>query len=208
MMGFSSSAALSATLWPPSELLCRAWVTTLLVEWVDQARVTQSYSPVWTGPALWADQPESTWSRKIGGSEVKFKRMRDMVMALSRVVGGLVMVIPVLQCLTSLTYHFGDGTYFRGTVDNTGRPAQGELYTKDQQLRWTVTALKLVKRQNPGTMALGGEDSSTGRESGERLATLTREDFFMARCVWAEKFARHEQWAYLKHNKWPTSFLT
>ena len=30
MMGFSSSAALSATLWPPSELLCRAWVTTLL----------------------------------------------------------------------------------------------------------------------------------------------------------------------------------
>ena len=39
------------------------------------------------------------------------------------------------QCLTSLTYHFGDGTYFRGTVDNTGRPAQGELYTKDQQLR-------------------------------------------------------------------------
>merc|ERR1711899_300592 len=46
------------------------------------------------------------------------------------------MVLPVLQCLTSLTYHFGDGTYFRGTVDNTGRPAQGELYTKDQQLRY------------------------------------------------------------------------
>ena len=66
---------------------------------------------------------------------MKFKRMKDMVMALSRVVGGLVMVLPVLQCLTSLTYHFGDGTYFRGTVDNTGRPAQGELYTKDQQLR-------------------------------------------------------------------------
>jgi len=62
-----------------------------------------------------------------------------MVMALSRVVGGLVMVLPVLQCLTSLTYHFGDGTYFRGTVDNTGRPAQGELYTKDQQLRYNGT---------------------------------------------------------------------
>ena len=56
-----------------------------------------------------------------------------------------------------------------------------------------MTALKLVKRQNPGTMALGGEDSSMGRESGERPATLTRADFFMARCVWAEKFARHEQ---------------
>merc|ERR1712039_900025 len=48
-------------------------------------------------------------------------------------------VLPVLQCLTSLTYHFGDGTYFRGTVDNTGRPAQGELYTKDQQLRYNGT---------------------------------------------------------------------
>ena len=47
-----------------------------------------------------------------------------------------------------------------------------------------MTALKVLKRQNPGTMALGGEDSSMGRESGKRLATLTREDFFMARCVW------------------------
>ena len=56
-----------------------------------------------------------------------------------------------------------------------------------------MTALKVVKRQNPGTMAVGGEGSSMGRESGKRPATLTREDFFMARCVWAEKFARHEQ---------------
>merc|ERR1712212_396164 len=60
-------------------------------------------------------------------------RMRDMVTALARAAGGLVWLIPVLQCLT---YHYGDGTYFRGTVDSTGRPAQGELYTKDQQLRY------------------------------------------------------------------------
>ena len=49
-----------------------------------------------------------------------------------------------------------------------------------------MTALKVLKRQNPGTMALGGEDSSMGRESGKRMATLTRADFFMARCVWVE----------------------
>ena len=55
-----------------------------------------------------------------------------MVMAFARVAWGLVWLIPVLQCLT---YHYGDGTYFRGTVDSTGRPAEGELYTKDQQLR-------------------------------------------------------------------------
>ena len=55
-----------------------------------------------------------------------------------------------------------------------------------------MTALEVLKRQNPGTMALGGEDSSMGRESGKRLVTLTRADFFMARCVRAEYFARHE----------------
>ena len=42
--------------------------------------------------------------------------MRDIVTALARVAGGLVWLIPVLQCLT---YHYGDGTYFRGTVDST-----------------------------------------------------------------------------------------
>ena len=60
------------------------------------------------------------------------KDMRDTVMAFARAAGGLVWLIPVLHCLT---YHYGDGTYFRGTVDSTGRPAEGELYTKDQQLR-------------------------------------------------------------------------
>merc|ERR1719150_3327859 len=126
-------------------------------------------------------------------------------MALSRVVGGLVMVLPVLQCLTSLTYHFGDGTYFRGTVDNTGRPAQGELYTKDQQLRYNGTwrgglfhgkgVWKEAGHTYKGGFLYGkaagegvwetdkGEDFSMGRESGERLATLTREDFFMARLL-------------------------
>jgi len=59
--------------------------------------------------------------------------MREMVTGLTRAAGGLVWLIPVLQCLT---YHYGDGTYFRGTVDSTGRPAEGELYTKDQQLRY------------------------------------------------------------------------
>ena len=34
-----------------------------------------------------------------------------------------------------LTYQYGDGSYFRGSVDSMGRPSQGALFTEKQQLR-------------------------------------------------------------------------
>ena len=41
----------------------------------------------------------------------------------------------LVPTLHSLIYHYGDGSYFRGEVDSMGRPREGELYNKDQQLR-------------------------------------------------------------------------
>jgi len=41
-----------------------------------------------------------------------------------------------VTALHSLTYYYGDGSYFNGTVDSMGRPRQGELYTENQQLRY------------------------------------------------------------------------
>lgn len=42
-------------------------------------------------------------------------------------------LVPILH---SLTYQYGDGSYFNGTVDYMGRPSQGELYSQNQQLRY------------------------------------------------------------------------
>ena len=42
-------------------------------------------------------------------------------------------LVPVLHCLT---YHYGDGSYFLGEVDTMGRPSEGALFNKNQQLRW------------------------------------------------------------------------
>ena len=105
--------------------------------------------------------------------------MRDIVTALARVAGGLVWLIPVLQCLT---YHYGDGTYFRGTVDSTGRPEEGELYTKDQQLRLTLQKDgHLVSTITVGTMEAGEEVFSMGGECGMKAVTPTPAAFFMER---------------------------
>ena len=99
-------------------------------------------------------------------------------MAFARVVGGLVWLIPVLQCLT---YHYGDGTYFRGTVDSTGRPAEGELYTKDQQLRYFCQNEVVSSLQCKGTMEAGEEVFSMEEVSGMKGVTPTLEAFFMER---------------------------
>ena len=110
----------------PGELFCsgEAWVTTPLLG-LHRRQLAAGGRSERNRLSKHGERPAVKWT----------SRMRDIVTALARVAGGLVWLIPVLQCLT---YHYGDGTYFRGTVDSTGRPEEGELYTKDQQLRLTL----------------------------------------------------------------------
>jgi len=46
------------------------------------------------------------------------------------------LLLPLLSVASCLTYHFGDGSFFVGTVDEGGRPKQGVLYRKKDQVHY------------------------------------------------------------------------
>lgn len=187
MMGFSSSAALSATLWPPSELLCRAWVTTLL-------RPVSGPSSGYTELLASLDWPRALSRSCRVNMESKDWRQWSEIQEDEGHGDGIVQGGGGL----------GHGAPGAAVLDQPHLPLWGRhLLPGHRRQHWqTCTGRALhkrptaevncdsfegfVKRQNPGTMALGGEDSSMGRESGKRPVTLTRADFFMARCVSAE----------------------
>jgi len=71
----------------------------------------------------------------------------------------------VLLCphvLQSLTYHYGDGSYFTGSVDSMGRPSQGLLYTEKQTLRYNGT-FKGGQFHGSGTWEGDGGHKYTGQ---------------------------------------------
>ena len=48
----------------------------------------------------------------------------------------LVLLLPFHCVCSSLTYHYGDGSYFTGTVDGDGRPKEGVQYSREEYLRY------------------------------------------------------------------------
>ena len=64
-----------------------------------------------------------------------------------------------------LTYHYGDGSYFKGTVDSHGRPSQGEFYNEDGILTYNGS---FVGGQYDGYGVMYGEDGAQYQGSFRR----------------------------------------
>ena len=70
----------------------------------------------------------------------------------------------VSEC-SVLTYHYGDGSYFKGTVDTHGRPSQGEFYNEDGILTYNGS---FVGGQYDGYGVMYGEDGAQYQGSFRR----------------------------------------
>ena len=205
MMGFSSSAALSATLWPPSELLCRAWVTTLL-------RPVSGPSSGYTELLASLDWPRALSRSCRVNMESKDWRQWSEIQEDEGHGDGIVQGGGGL----------GHGAPGAAVLDQPHLPLWGRhlLPGHRRQHGQTCTGRALHKRP---TAEVNCDSFEVGEKAKPRYNGTWRGGLFHGKGVWREAGHTYkggflygkvcegwiicQTWAYFKHNKWPTSFL-
>ena len=107
----------------------------------------------------------------------------------------------MLSCLglcSSLTYHYGDGSFYVGTVDGDGRPREGVQYSREGGVRYNGSYMGGQYHgegrgygeggESYHGQFIGGEASGRGvwtnERTGERVAGLFKNGAVSEKAVW------------------------
>ena len=71
----------------------------------------------------------------------------------------LIILLPI-QCVPSitLTYYYGDGSYFTGSVDGEGRPSDGVFYSSKNTMTYNGSYVSGLYHGNGSWYGEGGEE--------------------------------------------------
>eukprot|EP00092_Neocalanus_flemingeri_P031932 GFUD01034692.1.p1 GENE.GFUD01034692.1~~GFUD01034692.1.p1 ORF type:complete len:217 (-),score=47.68 GFUD01034692.1:24-674(-) len=108
------------------------------------------------------------------------------------------LLLPFLCLSSSLTYYYGDGSYYTGSVDGDGRPREGVAYSREDVVRYNGSWLGGLYHGDGSWYGEGGESyqgqfrggEASGRgvwtsgETGERLVGQFENGAVSGEAVW------------------------
>ena len=85
----------------------------------------------------------------------------------------LIILLPI-QCVPSitLTYYYGDGSYFTGSVDGEGRPSDGVFYSSKNTMSYNGSYVSGLYHGNGSWYGEGGEEYHGQFRRGGRRGAL------------------------------------